>query len=81
VLEGALVFETPEPALRFYASNRIDALQDRPRDASHRARLLPVMRELIQREIDRGGAFVVPKSVGYFVCTPTPAVKASAEQQ
>ncbi len=28
VLEGALVFDTADPALRFYASNRIDALRD-----------------------------------------------------
>ncbi|HEY3064017.1 MAG TPA: class I SAM-dependent methyltransferase [Chloroflexota bacterium] len=67
LLEGALVFPTAEPALRFYASNRIDALRDRPPDGSHRARLLPIVHQQIDAIIDREGAFVVPKSVGYFV--------------
>jgi hypothetical protein len=69
VLEGALVFETPEPALSFYASNRIDALRDAPRDGSHRARLLPAERERIEEIIEREGSFTVAKSVGYFVAT------------
>jgi SAM-dependent methyltransferase len=67
VLEGALAFETAEPALRFYATNRIDALRDRPKDGSHRARLLPLMRERIEAIIEEEGAFMVPKSVGFFV--------------
>jgi len=67
ILEGALVFSTPEPALRFYASNRIDAIVDRPPDGSHRARLVPKMRELIEGIIAQEGTFRVPKSVGYFV--------------
>jgi SAM-dependent methyltransferase len=67
VLEGALVFKTAEPALRFYATNRIDALRDRPSDGSHRARLLPPMRDRIEAIIEREGAFIVRKSVGYFV--------------
>jgi SAM-dependent methyltransferase len=69
ILEGALVFETAEPALSFYASNRIDALRDAPPDASHRVRLLPPMRERIEEIIKREGSFTVPKSVGYFVVT------------
>jgi SAM-dependent methyltransferase len=69
VLDGALVFTTAEPALRFYATNRIEALHDRPVDGSHRARLLPVMRERIEAIIEREGEFVVPKSVGFFTCT------------
>jgi len=68
VLEGALVFTTSDPALPFYATNRIDALQDRPTDGSHRGRLLPSMRERIEAIIDADGAFVVPKSVGWFTC-------------
>ena len=71
-LEGALVFKTSEPALRFYATNRIDALQDRPADGSHRRRLLPPMRELIEAIIAREGAFIVPKSVGWFTCMLEP---------
>jgi SAM-dependent methyltransferase len=72
ILEGALVFETAEPALSFYASNRIDALRDAPSDASHRPRLLPAMRERIEAIIEREGSFTVSKSVGYFVATADP---------
>jgi len=68
VLEGALVFETAEPALRFYATNRIDALRDRPADGSHRARLLERMGARIEAIIDREGVFSVAKSVGLFIC-------------
>ena len=67
ILEGALVFETAEPALRFYATNRIDAIRDRPADGGHRARLLPPVRARIEAIIEREGAFIVPKSVGFFV--------------
>jgi ubiquinone/menaquinone biosynthesis C-methylase UbiE len=67
VLQGALVFRTAEPALRFYATNRIDAVRDRPSDASHRARLLPAMRQRIEAVIQQEGEFIVPKSVGFFV--------------
>ena len=67
VLEGALVFKTAEPALRFYATNRIDAIRDRPPDGSHRARLLRPMRQQIDAIIEQDGAFTVPKSVGFFV--------------
>lgn len=64
--DGALVFPSAAPALRFYASNRIDALLDRPADNSHRVRLLQVMRGKIEAAIAREGAFVIPKSVGLF---------------
>jgi SAM-dependent methyltransferase len=74
VLSGALEFTTAEPALRFYATNRIDALRDRPADGSHRARLLPAMRERVEAVIEREGAFVVPKSVGFFTCTLAPPI-------
>jgi SAM-dependent methyltransferase len=68
VLEGALVFNNAEPALRFYATNRIDALHDRPSDGGHRPRLLAATRERIEAIIARDGAFIVPKSVGWFEC-------------
>src|SRR5258708_36356503 len=74
ILEGALVFNAPEPALRFYASNRIDALRDLPTDASHRPRLLTVMRERIEAIIGREGTFTVPKSIGHFEATAEPSV-------
>lgn len=67
VREGALVFPTVEPALRFYATNRIDAIRDRPADGSHRARLLPLVREQIEMIIAAEGVFRVPKSTGWFV--------------
>jgi ubiquinone/menaquinone biosynthesis C-methylase UbiE len=67
VLDGALVFSEPEPALRFYASNRIDGLADLPPDGSHRARLLPLVRATIERIIAAEGEFCVPKSTGWFV--------------
>jgi SAM-dependent methyltransferase len=67
VIRSALEFPDADPALRFYATNRIDFLDDRPPDGSHRARLLPIMRRLIEAMIDREGVFSVPKSFGYFV--------------
>jgi len=71
VLEGALAFPTAEPALRFYATSRIDAIQDRPADGSHRARLLPLVRDQIAAIIAAEGVFRVPKSVGWFVADVT----------
>jgi hypothetical protein len=65
VLEDALVFESAEPALQFYASNRIDAMGDRHRDGSHRARLLPLMRQQIEAISAREGGFVVPRASGW----------------
>jgi SAM-dependent methyltransferase len=67
VLQGALAFKTAEPAPRFYATNRIDAVRDRPSDGTHRGRLLPAMRRRIEGIIERERGFVVPKSVGLFV--------------
>ena len=49
VREDAFVFPTTEAALRYYASGAIDALQDWPRDGSHRPRLLTAVGEQIQR--------------------------------
>ena len=64
VLEDALVCESAGPALRFYASNRIDAMGDRHRDGSYRARLLPLMRQQIDAIIAREGGFVLPGALG-----------------
>jgi hypothetical protein len=65
--ESALVFPEAEPALRFYATNRIDMVEGWSTDASHRARLLPLVRAKIEAIIAREGCFRVPKSFGYFV--------------
>ena len=67
--ESALVFPSAEPALRFYATNRIDMVEGWQGDGSHRARLLPVMRRKIEEIIAQEGCFRVPKSFGYFVAT------------
>jgi SAM-dependent methyltransferase len=72
VLHGSLVFPTAEPALRFYATNRIDAVYERPRNGSHRASLVEAMRGRIEAVIKREGTFVVPKSVGWFTCSFEP---------
>jgi SAM-dependent methyltransferase len=65
----AFVFPTVEPALRFYASSRVDALLDRPADGSHRPRLLAAVGERIAAVIARVGVFRVPKGAGCFVAT------------
>jgi SAM-dependent methyltransferase len=67
VQETALVFPDPEPALRFYATNRIDMVEGWQQSTEHRARLLPLVRSEIEAIIAREGAFRVPKSHGYFV--------------
>jgi SAM-dependent methyltransferase len=67
VLEGALVFAEAEPAVRFYATNRIDGIENPPSDKRHRAALIPLVRKRIEAIIEREGAFRVPKSVGWFV--------------
>jgi hypothetical protein len=67
VINSALVFTDAEPALRFYATNRIDLIENRPADASHRARLLPAVRARIDAIIRAEGAFRVPKTWGFFV--------------
>jgi len=65
--ESALVFPTAEPALRFYATNRIDMVEGWQTDAGHRARLLPLVGAKVESIIAREGCFRVPKSFGYFV--------------
>jgi hypothetical protein len=64
---AALVFPDTEPALRFYASNRIDGIENRPADNHHRSELLPLVGARIDAIIEREGAFRLPKSVGWFV--------------
>jgi hypothetical protein len=57
------VFTTSKPALRFHATNRIDALQSRPADGSHRRRLLPPMHERIEEIPDHEQDATTLKSV------------------
>ena len=67
VRESALVFPEAEPALRFYATNRVDMIEGWSGDGGHRARLLPLVRAKIEAIIAREGSFRVPKSSGFFV--------------
>jgi SAM-dependent methyltransferase len=67
IQETALVFPDPEPALRFYATNRIDLIEGWQQSTEHRARLLPLVQSRIEAIIAREGSFRVPKSHGYFV--------------
>jgi ubiquinone/menaquinone biosynthesis C-methylase UbiE len=67
VRTDAFVFPTTEVALRYYATGRVDAIEDPPVDASHRARLLQAVGEQIEAIISREGVFRVPKDVGCFV--------------
>lgn len=67
VRDLALVFPGPEPALRFYATNRIDMVEGWERSTAHRERLLPLVRAKIEAIIAREGSFRVPKSYGHFV--------------
>lgn len=67
VRDLALVFPDPEPALRFYATNRVDMVEGWSEGDGHRARLLPLVRAKIEAIVKREGCFRVPKSYGYFV--------------
>jgi hypothetical protein len=67
VRESALVFPDAEPALRFYATNRIDMIEERTADGSHHARLLPLVRSKIETIIEQEGCFRVPETFGYFM--------------
>jgi SAM-dependent methyltransferase len=67
VRDLALVFPDAEPALRFYATNRIDMIEGWSESTAHRAQLLPLVRRKIEAIIKREGSFRVPKSYGYFV--------------
>jgi SAM-dependent methyltransferase len=67
VREAALVFPDAEPALRFYATNRIDMVEGWRESTEHRARLLPLVRSKIEEIIRREGSFRVPKTWGFFV--------------
>ena len=71
VLDNALVFHDPEPALRYYASGVVDRIRDRPADGSHRARLLPLVRRGIEAILEREGVFRDAKATGCFVAQLT----------
>lgn len=68
-LPNAFVWPTVEPALRYYASGRVDAIQRTPADTGHREPLLRRMEQLISEIIAREGVFLVRKDAGYFLAT------------
>jgi SAM-dependent methyltransferase len=67
VRDTALVFPDAEPALRFYATNRIDMIEGWAESTEHRARLLPRVRAKIEDIVRQEGCFRVPKTYGFFV--------------
>jgi SAM-dependent methyltransferase len=69
VQPNAFLFPTVESALRYYASGRIDAIEERDAEGSHRPALLARMAELIEKVIAREGVFRVPKDAGSFLAT------------
>ena len=71
VLDNALVFHDPEPAVRYYASGAVDRIVDRPADGSHRERLVQLVRRGIEAIIEREGVFRDPKPTGCFVAEVT----------
>jgi ubiquinone/menaquinone biosynthesis C-methylase UbiE len=67
VRDNALVFPEAEPAVRFYATNRIDMIEGWRESTEHRARLLPLVRSKIEAIIQQEGSFRVPKPWGFLV--------------
>jgi SAM-dependent methyltransferase len=67
VLPNAFVFPTAAPALRYYASGLVDAIESRPVDGSHRAPLLAAVEAELGAIIASEGRFRDPKEVGCFV--------------
>ena len=68
-LPNAFIWPTVEPALRYYASGRIDAIQRSAEETGHREPLIARMRELIGEIVKSEGVFRVPKDAGYFLAT------------
>ena len=66
---NAFLFPTVESALRYYASGRIDAVQERGEDDSHRRPLLRRMSELLEEILAREGVIRIPKDSGCFLAT------------
>jgi hypothetical protein len=69
VIPNAFVFPAAEPALQHYMSGRVDALEDRPDDNSHRPKMEALVRAKIEAIVAREGVFRVPKDAGCFVAT------------
>ena len=69
VWPNAFVFPTAKAVLRFYASGRIDSVEERREDGGHRPPLLARMAELLDEIVAREGAIRIPKDSGCFLAT------------
>jgi SAM-dependent methyltransferase len=69
VWPNAFVFPTVDAVLRFYASGRIDSVEERRADGSHRPPLLKRMAELLGEILAREGVIRIPKDAGCFLAT------------
>jgi len=69
VRRDAFVFREPEPALRFYATGRVDGIREWDPAGAYRPALLRAVRARIAGEIGREGCFRVPKDSGCFTAT------------
>ena len=67
VRPDAFVFKSTDAALRFYATGRVDAIQEFRGDGEHRAKFLDAVGERVEAEIAREGVFRVPKDSGCIV--------------
>jgi SAM-dependent methyltransferase len=66
---NAFLFPTAESALRYYASGRVDSIEERQEDGSHRPPLLQRMSELLEEILAREGVIRVSKDAGSFLAT------------
>jgi SAM-dependent methyltransferase len=66
---NAFLFPTAEAALRYYASGRVDSVEERREDGSHRPPLLQRMHELLEEILAREGVIRVSKDAGSFLAT------------
>jgi 2-polyprenyl-3-methyl-5-hydroxy-6-metoxy-1,4-benzoquinol methylase len=69
VWPNAFIFPDAEVVLRYYFSGRIDAVEERQDDGSHRAPLLQRMSELLDEIMAREGVIRIPKDSGCFLAT------------
>lgn len=69
-LPNAFLFPTTDAALAYYASGRIDSIQEQSPDGSHRGPLLARMARLVGDLNEQEGVFRVSKRIpGYFLAT------------
>jgi hypothetical protein len=66
---NAFIFPTVDSALRYCANGRVDAIEERDIEGSHRPALLARTAEPIGEIIAREGVFRVPKDAGSFLAT------------